>query len=111
LTFKGQVERDCTEVFQNADEFADVKRVIYGEFDREIPIIIDRDIAKDRQVPSGDNAQGINKIDMTVYISRADIDIIPHKGKRIKIAARDYKILRVSLEMGEIVLELGEFVE
>jgi hypothetical protein len=112
MTFKEQVEMDVAVVFQNADEFAENKRVIYGtEFDRVIPVILDHEITTDRQVPSGDNAKGIFLADVRAYINEKDLSIIPKKGKRIKFGVREYSIRKVSVEMGEVILDLEAYGE
>ncbi|GHV19099.1 hypothetical protein FACS189425_09270 [Clostridia bacterium] len=107
MSFKEQLEEDLREVFHNADEFAEVKRIKYLDNDWEIPVVIDTDIIKSRPTPSDDHSQGIYLADIRVFINAADLDgVVPRKGKNITIGVRKYKIVRVDTEMGEFILDL-----
>jgi len=107
MTFKDAVKRDIAAVFHNAEEFAEVTKVSYGGKHYEIPVVLDRAIETDRKKPSSDHAGGVFLADVRAYINAADLTApIPRKGKRIEISGEDYKIARVSEEMGEIVLDL-----
>jgi hypothetical protein len=111
LTCKEQIAQDNAAVFQNPDEFADMKRVSYNEAVWEIPVVLDHEITTDRKIPSGDNAKGIFLADVRAYINERDMGVIPRKGKRIKFGTREYKIAKVSVEMGVIILDLEAYGE
>jgi hypothetical protein len=112
VTFKEAVKRDVTTVFHNAEEFAVVTKVSYGGKHYEIPVVMDRAIETDRKQPSSDHAGGVFLADVRAYINAADWNgSFPRKLKRIEISGEDFKIARVSEEMGEIVLDLEMFDE
>jgi hypothetical protein len=111
VTLKEQIERDVAEVFHNTDEFAEIRRVAYGEITKDIPVILDHEITTERKTPNGDNAQGVFLVDVRAYINRADLGAVPRKGKRIKIGAREYKIAWVGAEAGELILDLEAYGE
>ena len=107
MGFKDQVNADL-DVFHNTTEFADVTRLQYDGEVYNIPAILDYSGAKDRNIPSGDNADGIFLIDLVVYIAKADLPLVPRKGHNIEIGEnRDlFNIVKVEDESGEILLYL-----
>lgn len=108
MNFKDVVRSDIRDVFHNTTEFADVTRLQYDGEVYNIPAILDYSGAKDRNIPSGDNADGIFLIDMVVYIAKADLPLVPRKGHNIEIGEnRDlFNIVKVEDKSGEILLYL-----
>ena len=116
MTFKEAVQNDIHRVFLNADEHADLTDVHYNNKDYHIPVVIDRDGARERGRLSNDNnggqkIQGIYISDMVVYISFDDLGILPNKNAPIWIDGDKYNIIDVSLDAGMILLELEEYDE
>lgn len=108
MNFKDLVKSDIRDVFHNTAEFADVTRLQYDSEVYNIPAILDYSGAKDRNVPSSDNADGIFLVDLVVYIAQADITFEPRKDHNIEIGEnRDlFNIAKVEKEAGEILLYL-----
>ena len=105
--FKAQAEHDIGAVFHNKEEFADLAEIEYnGEVYKDIPIVIDSEIAKERTKASGDNSVGIFAADITVFISFWDLQIMPRKETEIKIGGIEYSIVKTEFEEGEIILDL-----
>ena len=105
--FKEQIERDIAAVFHNAEEFADLMDVEYsGKTYKEIPVVVDSEIAKERVKASGDNSVGIFAFDLTAFISFKDLGIVPRKETKIKIGGVKYNIMQVAFDAGEITLDL-----
>ncbi len=105
--FKSQTENDIAAVFNNAEEFADLMEVEYnGKIYKDIPVVIDSDIARERAKPSGDNSVGTFAADITAYISFKDMKIVPRKETEIIIGGVAYGIIKAAFEAGEIILEL-----
>ena len=109
--FKAQQRRDLEKVFFNEEEHADSTQVEYNGREYNIPIVIDREGAKDRAKPSSDNADGVFIADMTVYISFYDLRIVPRKETQIIIDGTGYNIVRVGDDAGCITLDLELFDE
>jgi hypothetical protein len=104
--FKAQAARDLKAVFHNANEHADKVTVEYNGKTCCIPVVIDHEGARDRTKPSGDNADGVFLVDLTVYISFFDLKIVPRKETAITIDGTEYNIARVGYDEGEITLDL-----
>lgn len=114
MDFKTQIIKDL-EVFHNPGEFATMTNIWYGGREYTVPVVIDHEAAMDRQRLRDDHAEGINRIEALVYISFADLGIVPEKGCNIEIeeagAVKLYEIQKSDHEDGEIILELGAFDE
>jgi len=105
--FKSQVERDIAAVFHNAEEFADLMEVEYnGKVYKDIPVVIDSEIAKERAKAAGDNSEGIFAVDITAFISFKNLKIVPRKETEIIIGGVTYSIVKVAYDAGEITLDL-----
>ena len=114
MDFKAQIIEDL-KVFHNPEEFAEVMCIWYDGQQYEVPAVLDHLMGTDRQKPGGDHAEGIYRAEAMLYISHADIGIIPKKGYEIEVeeagVVSSYTIEKSSYEDGEIVLELGAYIE
>lgn len=106
MNFKDVIKKDITDVFHNAQEFAEEKAVKYDGKWYRIPVIMDYDGAKDRKKPPTDNADGFFLCDVKVYIAADDLPTIPRKDRNIEIEDDLFNIAKVEVEAGEIVLYL-----
>lgn len=105
--FKDQLKRDILDVFHNADEFAEAAEIEYnGRVYNDIPIVVDSDVAKERAKASGDNSEGVYAVDLTVFVSFEDLEIVPRKETPITIDGVEYSIVNVAFNAGEITLDL-----
>lgn len=105
--FKDQLKRDISDVFHNADEFAEAVEIKYnGRVYNDIPIVVDSDVAKERTKASGDNSEGVYTVDLTVFVSFEDLEIVPRKETPITIDGVEYSIVNVAFNAGEITLDL-----
>lgn len=105
--FKAQVERDIAAVFHNSEEFADLMEVEYnGKIYKDIPVVVDSEIAKERVKARGDNSVGTFAFDVTAFISFKDLKIVPRKETKIVIGGVSYNIVQVAFDIGEITLDL-----
>ncbi|MCL1903992.1 MAG: hypothetical protein FWF94_06210 [Oscillospiraceae bacterium] len=116
MTFKESVKKDIHRVFLNVDEHADLSDVQYNGKDYHIPVVIDRDGARERGRLSNDNnggqkIQGIYISDMVVYISFDDLGIVPRKDTRITIDGDEYSVVKSAVDAGIITLDLEEYDE
>ena len=111
MNFKEQLERDIKTTFHNSAEFAEVKRIQYAGKAYEIPVVLDTEDAKDRKIPSADNAGGIFLVDAVLYVPFSDLGIVPRKGARIAVGGEDFEIKTVGNECGELVLGLWRYDE
>ena len=114
MDFKAQILKDL-KVFHNPGEFATMTRIWYNGNCYTVPIVIDYETAKDRKTLVNDHAEGINLSEALVYISFDDLGFMPEKGCNIGIeeagAVNLYEITKSDYEDGEIVLEVGAFIE
>ena len=114
MDFKAQIIKDL-KVFHNPGEFAEMMCIWYDGQQYEVPAVLDHLTEADRQQPGGDHSEGIYRAEAMLYISHADIGIVPKKGREIEIeeagAVNSYTIEKSSYEAGEIVLELGAYIE
>lgn len=114
MDFKAQILKDL-KVFHNPGEFATMTRIWYNGNCYTVPIVIDYETAKDRKTLVNDHAEGINLSEALVYISFDDLGFMPEKGCNIEIeeagAVNLYEITKSDYEDGEIVLEVGAFIE
>ena len=106
MDFKAQCDADMA-VFHNAAEFA-------TEW-KEAPAVLDHEAAVERQRKSGDNAPGVSEIAALVYVAHKDLGFIPERNHEfaVKVAGvmQEYNIEKVDYEDGEIIMELGAYVE
>ena len=114
MDFKAQIMKDL-KVFHNPGEFAEMMNLWYAGSPYTVPAVLDHLTEADRQQPSGDHSEGIYRTEAMLYISHADIGIVPKKGREIEIeeagAVNLYTIQKSRYEDGEIILELGAFTE
>ncbi len=114
MDFKAQIIKDL-KVFHNPGEFAEMTDIWYEGKLYTVPAVIDHLTEADRQQPGGDHSEGIYRAEAMLYISHADIGIVPQKGREIEIeeagSVSVYMIEKSSYEAGEIVLELGAYIE
>jgi hypothetical protein len=114
MDFKAQILKDL-KVFHNPGEFATMTNIWYDGGYYTVPVIIDHETAKDRKTPSNDHAEGINFAEAIVYISFDDFRVMPKKGHSIEIeeagVVNEYEITKADYADGEIVLEVGAYME
>ena len=114
MDFYAQIIKEL-KVFDTPGEFGVMMCIWYDGQQYEVPAVLDHLTGTDRQKPGGDNAEGIYRAEAMLYISHADIGIVPKKGSEIEIeeagAVNSYTIEKSSYEAGEIVLELGAYTE
>lgn len=114
MDFKTAVLNDL-QTFNNPGEFATMTNIWYCGKQYEVPAIIDHTAAEDRQKLENDHGEGIDKAEAVLYISQADMGFVPKKGRQIEVeeagAVTIYEITKSKLEHGEIILELGAYVE
>ena len=77
-----------------------------GKTYKEIPVVVDSEIAKERAKASSDNSVGIFVFDLTAFISFYDLGIVPRKETKIKIGGVEYNVAQVAFDAGEITLDL-----
>jgi len=85
--FKGMVEADIKDVFQNNDEFAEPHTVIYdGKTYKDIPVILIKVKQEKRRQLVWDHSQGLYLITAVAHIAASDLGgVEPEKGMKIKI--------------------------
>ncbi len=87
--FRDMVAADSKNVFMNADEFADIRTIIYdGNTYTDITVILSGIKEKDRRqlVSASDHAQGLYLVSSVLHCAAADLGgVTPEKGQRIKI--------------------------
>lgn len=106
MDFKEAMKQDIANVFHNTSEFAEEMTVKYDGERYKIPVVLDRSGEKDRKTYVTDHAQGLFICDATAYINADDLPAHPRKDRKIEIEGDLYKIAKVEIEMGEIVLYL-----
>lgn len=119
MNFKEQLVFDSKNVFHNADEFAEVKELIYDGKRYTAPIILDTYMSADQTAASKhswltnkkDYSQGIYEIDAVLYIHEKDVDFIPRHGMKIEIDREIFRITEARFECGEMVLNLRRMDE
>jgi hypothetical protein len=111
--FKDVLDNDIKAVFLNADEHAELSHVIYDGVDREIPVILDRQMLQDRPVTkeSGDHAKGIHLVTVTLYAAFSDFGFVPKQGKRITVNDEEFTIVTSTNEMRQVVCGLEAYGE
>lgn len=120
--FADMVQRDNAKIFNNPDEFAEKRIVVYdgatyaGADGGGIPVTLQKITQKNRDQPSVDHAQGIYRVDAQLFANVRDLDgVIPEKGSRIRVGDggffREFTVATSRCEMGEVTLELEAFDE
>lgn len=114
MDFKAQLIKDMA-IFHNTKEFATDTDIWYDGKYYNVPLILDNTAAEERKQLNADHGEGLNSIQALAYIALADMGIVPHRGSNIEIdvagTVEMYKINKVDVEDGEIILELGAFDE
>lgn len=114
MDFKAQCDADMA-VFHNSTEFATVAGFWYDGTWYEAPAVLDHEAAADRQRGSNDNAPGVSALQALVYVAHKDLGFIPERDHEfaVKVAGvtQEYNIDKVDYEDGEIIMELGAYVE
>lgn len=114
--FKDMVEQDIHNVFLNADEFADLRTVVYdGVTYTDIPIILTGLREQDRAARTGDNERILYRGISILHCAKSDLgDSVPEKGRYIEINDEEggegffttYTVVKSICEMGMIRCEL-----
>lgn len=114
MDFKAQIDADM-KVFHNSAEFATVAGFWYDREWHEAPVIMDHEAAADRKRLADDNAPGVSEIEALVYVALKDLGFMPERNHEFAVkvagATQEYNILKVEHEDGEIIMELGAFIE
>lgn len=111
MNFKEQLKRDVKDIFHNANEFAEEKEIYYNGNYYNIPVILDYEGAQDRKKPSNDNVDGVFLVDVKMYAAFNDLTVIPRQGMQIEIEDDIFRIVKVGIEEGEIILDLERLDE
>lgn len=106
FSFKDQIAEDLKNAFHNTNEFAEMTVFYYDNVRYEIPVILDNSNESDKNTVKNNHAEGIFLYDCKMYCSLSDIVTVPKKGKQIEIGEDFYTIVKVSCEMGEVILYL-----
>ena len=113
MSFKDAVRKDNLAVFANISEFAIPTSIIYEgvQYD-DVPCVLTRVKAKDRQALVSDHAQGIYLVTSNAYFPVESLGgIVPEKGSRISISdetgfMRRFYVAQASCPEGMVHLEL-----
>lgn len=107
-SFKEQMEKDLRTIL-NPVEFGVMSEVRYGGRCYTVPVVIDEESAQERKRMADDHAEGINRIETTIFISLADIGTVPENGCIIEIGqagwTKMYEIVHSECICG--MIELG----
>ena len=113
MSFQDAIKADNVSVFANTGEFAILTTVVYdGKRYEDVRCTLTKVKAKDRQIPTGDHAQGIYLVSSNAYFPVEDMDgVVPEKGTRITMSdetgfLRQFYIVQASCPMGMVHLEL-----
>lgn len=107
MNFKSQVENDLKKVFHDSNVFAENIEFWCNGNRYYVPVTLDYTGSSDRKKSSSDHIEGLNQIDLTMYIPLSVMRKIPKRGQQVEIGDEIYTILKVENEMGELVLKLG----
>lgn len=103
------------DVFHNPAEFASVATFWYDRKPVEAPVILDHEAAVERNRKVDDHAPGVSEVEVLAYIAQKDLTFIPERDHEFAITVngttQEYNIVKVNCEDGEIILELGAYVE
>lgn len=111
-SFKEMLDEDLERTFYNTNEFAQIKRIKCGDFDKKIPVIFDNSESESRrQLASGDNAQGIYKRDVVIRVKLSDLKEEPEYGMRFWVDGRLFKVKNVHSEYNELIIGLEGYDE
>lgn len=107
--FKDMVAADNEAVFLNADEFAELRTVIYDGMTYEsIPIVLSGLKEKDRRQLASDHAEGLFLVSTILHCKKSDLGgNQPEKGQRIKISNADNPKFFHVFHVASSVTELG----
>ena len=113
MSFKDSLRSDNTAVFTNIAEFAIPTSIRYeGRLYEDVPCVLTKVKAKDRQAPASDHAQGIYLVSSNAYFPVESLDgIVPEKGTRIELSdetgfMRQFYVAQASCPEGMVHLEL-----
>lgn len=113
MSFRESVRSDNLSVFANLKEFAIPTMVLYEEVTyNDVPCVLTRVKAKDRQAASSDHAQGIYLVTSNAYFPVEYMNgIVPEKGSRISLSdetgfMRQFYVAQASCPEGMVHLEL-----
>lgn len=113
MSFKESVKADNLSVFANISEFAVPTTVIYdGERYENVPCVLTKVKAQDRQIPSSDHAQGIYLVSSKAYFPVEALNgVVPEKGSRISMSdetgfMRRFYVAQAGCPEGMVHLEL-----
>lgn len=109
--FKAQIQRDLTNVFHNSMEHADMLTFWIDGIRYQGPVILDSAQVQDRSKRYTDHVEGLNQIDLVMYVPLSVLKKVPGKGHIAEVGGDAYTIDSVREEAGEIVLELERMTE
>lgn len=121
MSFKDMVAQDNKNVFLNADEFAEIRTVIYdGEEYPDIPVVLTKTKENERPAIVGD-VQGVHIVAAVAHIAQSDLGgIVPEQKQYINISDgtalgkpffQKFRIITSDCEMGMLNLELEAYDE
>ncbi len=110
MGFKDQLEKDL-DVFINSEEFAELKDIYYGGKSYSVSVIFERDIQKNRKQSTNDHGEGVFLVDSRLHLKVSDFDVKPRQGRNIEVDDESFRIVKVSVELGVIILDLEMFDE
>ncbi len=110
MNFKEQLEKDL-DVFINSEEFAELKEIYYCGKVYALLVIFERDVDKNRKQSTNDHGEGIFLVDSRIHIKASDFDVKPRQGSSIEIDGESFRIVKVSIELGVVILDLEMFNE
>lgn len=109
--FKEMLDRDLDTTFYNTEEFAQVKRVKYDNFVKNIPVIFDSEETKERNAAGGDHAEGIYGRHLVIRVRLSDMGEEPRQGARFYIENELFTVASVLSEYNELTIGLERFDE
>lgn len=106
MNFKSQVRNDLKNVFHNPKEFAEETEFWIDGIRYKGPVIIDDSNVIERKKPSSDYADGLNLVEIVMYIPLELLKKVPEQGYQVELDGIFYNIAKVHNESSEIVLYL-----
>ena len=113
MNFQESIRNDNLTVFANTSEFAVPTTILYeGEQYNDVPCVLTKVKAKDRQIPTSDHAQGIYLVTSKAYFPIEKLNgIVPEQGCRISFSdetgfMREFYVAQASCPLGMVHLEL-----
>ncbi len=111
--FKDMVARDNLNVFLNTDEFADLRTIVYDGVEyKDIPVVINGNVEKDRSQGTSDHMQGLYLVSKILHCAKEHLGgNQPEKGSRIWVSdedgyLNDYYVAQSDSESGMLRIEL-----